>query len=421
MSTYRYRVHVTFPDGATLPAGTLVADEAGRGVFRYDGAYLGEPRAFALHPAGGAGRRNACGDVGLPLEVGVFRTSHPSGLFPVFKDMVPEGWGKTMLMRRHGLRPGQATLARLLGCLGRDALGALAIAGEDDRPPPAALSVHHLHELVDTAHRFINGEPVRDEALRLLFMAGSSPGGGRPKAIVCGDDGVEWLAKFPHPRDTLPVVRIEAAMLELARRAGLTVAPWRLRALGAVEVLLVRRFDLTPAGGRCHLLSLRGLLGGDDDSGYGYADVSDALRRYSVRPDQDVTAVVRLMLFNLAITNTDDHLRNISVLRDADGWRLAPAYDLVPGRANTFDGMGGGAPHFHHIRILDDDCPVPGRELLAAAARFGVTRPTMARLIDEVAAAVADHAQVLEQAGVPEREAALLSSDIHAATLNLKS
>ncbi len=119
--------------------------------------------------------------------------------------------------------------------------------------------------------------------------------------------------------------------LELARLARLDAAQGRIEMLGGAAVAVIRRFDRTPDAGRIAYLSGGSLLQARRDEDRAYTEIADALRRVSASPVEDVRELWRRMLFNLLITNVDDHLWNMGILHAGDSrWRLAPAFDLNP-------------------------------------------------------------------------------------------
>ena len=268
-----------------------------------------------------------------------------------------------------------------------------------------------LESIADAAHRLLNHEAVPDRELELLLKAGSSSGGARPKAVI-HEDGVEYIAKFPSPRDAMDAVRIEAATMELAARAGLEVPERQLRQVGPWPVFLIRRFDVTEAAGRNNLLSARALLQTDSDAGFGYLHLAEMIRRHGYRPDKDIPQLIRQLLFNVALCNTDDHLRNFTFLHDGQGWRLSPAYDLTPARAVAPLGMESGSYRYHHIQLLDDDSPVTGERLAELARSFGLSHPKVRAIHEEVMGVVRDWREVMEEFGVSGGEVERLAVDI---------
>lgn len=100
--------------------------------------------------------------------------------------------------------------------------------------------------------------------------------------------------------------------------------------VGKQPILLLRRFDRA-GDRRIPFLSALSMLGAEDNETRSYLEFVDALRRHGASPEEDMRMLFRRVVFNILISNTDDHLRNHGFLYDGpDGWRLAPAYDLNP-------------------------------------------------------------------------------------------
>lgn len=390
----RLDVWLTLPDGARLTCGELAfadADAQGRyaSAFRYVPGYLADSRAFVLDP------------VALPLTAEEFHSTQLNSPLLAFEDALPDVWGRRLLALKHGLKRSQQGEPHLLQVLGGTALGALAFAlpGKPPEVTDTEADGLALAELADAAARLEAGEAV-DGRSRLLLAAGSSPGGARPKALV-RDAAGHWIAKFSSRRDDCDMVGLEAAGLALARRAGLAVPDFRLAALpGGRRALLVRRFDRTPAG-RLHMLSFRAVLQASGFYVLGYADLVAVLRRHGAAPEADVPRLYRQMVFNALLGNTDDHLKNFWLLRDAAGWRLSPAFDLLPDTAGLRE----------HVLRFDLTPSEPGfAELVALGRKWGVSGA--AALCDEVRAALAEFAPVAADFGVPHTDIDRFAPDI---------
>lgn len=394
-------VWLTLPSGERVKAGSLVVADpdtaaGGRlqGQFRYAPGYLGHPEAFALDP------------LNLPLSTEIFDTNRPrAGVHGVFEDSLPDDWGRRLMVRRYNLKRNEQRVPNLLRLLGSKGLGALGYVEEDAAEPAASsVSSRHLQELALLAEKFEQEPAAADDEFSLLFQAGSSPGGARPKALVEDENGF-YLAKFASAGDRLDVVSLEAAAMELARRAGLETAETRLVPLGTTrKCLLVKRFDTTMSGGRHHLISMQTLLRADDYYNAGYRDLADVIKHISSQPARDLDRLYRQMVFNVLIGNTDDHLKNFLMLHDDAGWRLSPAFDLIPNI---------GFNREHVLRIGVDARPPDLETLLAEAKNFGIKRRQEARdKIKDVHAAVSKWPDIFEQCHVPAKDADSIGNDI---------
>jgi len=200
--------------------------------------------------------------------------------------------------------------------------GFLAEQGATRIPP-----LVELPRLLSAAEHVVSDS---DEDLRLLLAPGSSLGGARPKASVRDRDGHLVIAKFPHKNDEINTVLWEAVALRLAGKAGIPVPKWRLEQVAGKSVLLLQRFDRA-AGIRIPFLSAMSMLGARDNESRSYLEFVDALRQHGACAKDDMHALWRRIVFNILISNTDDHLRNHGFLYGGPyGWRLSPAYDLNP-------------------------------------------------------------------------------------------
>lgn len=385
----RFTVWLTLPTGEVLRCGEVISLVAGdpssgvTGAFRYDSAYLKDPRAFPLDP------------VALPLQDGEHKTSRPEGIHPVFEDALPDAWGRKLLAREFHLAWSERQPAVLLPLLGARGLGALSFSESGRMPParPKTARSTSLDTLVRLAESFDRGEDLEDSAWLPLFAAGSSPGGGRPKVLV-EDRAGSWIAKFHRTSDAFNVVRIEEATACLARQAGLPVPETRIVRAGTHEAFLIRRFDVTPAGGRRHTLSFQTLLGQDGWYRADYKDLARMLARHSACPKEDLPQLYRHMVFNVGIGNTDDHLKNFALQWHPDaGLRIAPPFDLLPdilGNREHVLGFGGAG-------LL----PVRA-DLLRLAPAFGLQTLEADRILNEVMEALSGWETVFHKTGVPQ-------------------
>lgn len=381
---YRIRVWER-SNGMPRPAGELVCEieESGRARsgFRYEREYLERPDAFSLDP------------VSLPLKPGSFPTEDPAG-FGIFEDSLPDDWGRALLIRKHRIPRREQTLPGLLLALGGTGLGALTFSDQANPPVPVPeISVLHLSALVEAAGKYERGGD-QDEDIAILLSAGSSPGGARPKAVVLDEEsGLHYLAKFPSMKDREDVVKIEAATMTLAEKAGLAVPRTRIIQCAAKAVLLVQRFDITPAGRR-HMISFQTLLKARGYYQHRYQDLLGIVRKYSADPLADAERLYRQMVFNAVVGNTDDHLKNFWMVYDREqGWRLSPAFDLVPDIGRKGE----------HVLFFDLDASYPGRATLERLGkRWGVSNA--GRIVSQVFSAVAGWKEEFARLGVPGQD-----------------
>ena len=298
-------------------------------TFEYDPGWLENDARFSLEPA-------------LTLGPGPFHTTD-TAMFGAIGDSAPDRWGRALMRRmerRRAEREKQTPrtlqdIDYLLQVDDEARQGALRFAEQaggpllreegDKRTPPLL----ELPRLLSAAERVVEDKDTDDD-LRMLFAPGSSLGGARPKASVRDRDGHLAIAKFPRRDDDYNAVVWEAVSLALARRAGVTVPDARIETVGDKPVLLLRRFD-RERGNRIPFLSSMSMLGAKDNETRSYLEIVDALRQHGAAAKDDIRALWRRLVFNILISNTDDHLRNHGFLYAGPaGWRLSPAYDLNP-------------------------------------------------------------------------------------------
>ena len=351
--------------------------------FEYDESWLQSENRFALEPS-------------LMLVPGPFHTSGDKPLFGPFDDSAPDRWGRELMRRgerRRANREDQAPrslmeIDYLLQVDDESRQGALRFTQTEGGPflasGPDATRIPPLVDLprLLAATEHVVADLDTNEDLRLLMAPGSSLGGARPKASVRDRDGHLLIAKFPHKGDEVDTVRWEAVALRLAGRAGLAVPNWRFESAMGEPVLLLRRFD-REGSARIPFLSAMSMLGARDNETRSYLELVDVLRQYGASPKSDMHVLWRRIVFNVLISNTDDHLRNHGfLLDDPNGWRLAPAYDLNPTPADI-------RPRILSTNIDLDDGTASLDLAMSVAEHFGLTQAAAQDIAAEVDQTVA--------------------------------
>lgn len=266
----------------------------------------------------------------LPLEAGRQRPPRGMTVAGVIADAGPDAWGKRVIEARQP--PGSPSKLGLLTYLlesGSDRVGALDFQ-TDPGCYEARWSQATLQQMVGAAERLDAGEPLPPQ-LNEVLLHGSSIGGARPKVLV-DDPDRKLVAKLSSSTDTYPVVKAEAVAMELARRVGLNVAPVRVAESLRKDVLLVERFDRGPSGDRRLVISANTLLG-VDRAGASYASypaLADMIRKRFTNARATVVELFGRIVFNVCVSNTDDHARNHSAFWDGQQLALTPAYDICP-------------------------------------------------------------------------------------------
>ncbi len=255
--------------------------------------------------------------------------------------------------------------------------GLFVAAGETSLVPPL---VDLSKLLAASAH--VESDEDTMEDLRLLLAPGSSLGGARPKASVRDRDGRLTIAKFPSKTDEYNVVRWEGVALSLARRAAIGTPEWRIEEAASRDVLVTRRFDRDGTR-RIPFLSAMSMLSAADNEIHSYLEIADALRQHGAGSSRDLEQLWRRIVFNVLISNTDDHLRNHGFLYVGSvGWSLSPAYDLNPVPVDI-------KPRFLTTAIVEGDATASLELALSVARDFGVKPATAESIVSDVAQVVA--------------------------------
>jgi len=374
-------------------------------TFEYDSAWLKNPDRFALEPA-------------LALYAGPFQTRVGHAMFGALGDSAPDRWGRTLIARAERRRADAERrrpralreLDYLLAVNDEVRQGALRFALAEDGPYVAqAIGAHSVPPLVDLPRLLNATDAVLDddesaEDLRLLLDPGASLGGARPKASVRDRDGLLMIAKFPAKTDDYNVVVWEGVALELARRAGIVVPASRIERVSGREVLLVSRFDRKDRS-RVPFLSAMSALGANDREVHSYMEIADALRPYAAAAREDLAALWRRIVFNVLISNTDDHLRNHAFLYvGRDGWRLAPAYDINPVPTDI-------KPRLLSTSIAEDPDLTASLDLaLEVADHFGLKPDDARAIVADVHRGVRDWRSVASLFGLKRSEVERMST-----------
>ena len=217
------------------------------------------------------------------------------------------------------------------------------------------------------------------------------------------NDGRLAIAKFPRKDDEIGTVQWEAVALELAHKAGIPVARGRVEKVLKKPVLIVQRFD-REGNRRIPFLSAMSMLGARDNQTRSYLEMVDALRQHGAAPKRDMEALWRRIVFNILISNTDDHLRNHGFLYEGPaGWRLAPAYDLNP------------FPVDINARVLmtainEDDGTASLELALSVAEYFELDAGVARRVAKQVGRAVAQWRTTAAAVGIKKSEIARMES-----------
>ena len=335
----------------------------------------------------------------LPLKVGVFEEkAHVfDGLFGLFNDSLPDGWGCLLLdrkLRKLGKSYAEITPLDRLSLIGANPMGALEYEpAAEDSDLYGDIELDSLSGEVD---RILEGEEslVLDELLKL----NGSSGGARPKivAYVSSDrkqiihggksvpDGfTPWIIKFSEKHDPQSSGELEYRYSLAAKAAGITMPETHLFPLKDGRGCFgVQRFDRTPEG-KVHIHTACGLLHASHR--FASLDYENLLKLTWIltRNHADVVEMARRMIFNVKSGNKDDHSKNFSfLLNERNQWQLAPAYDLTPSA-----GING-----------EQTCMVNGKgrnitdaDLIKTAATANISEVEAKALIDQITTALREY------------------------------
>lgn len=270
--------------------------------------------------------------------------------FGIFLDSMPDTWGRTLMKRRVSQQAKeQNEKARnlydidfLLGVYDECRMGALRFKTKPDgpfldnnteMPTPPWSSIRELQHAADSLEQDENNDET-NKWLAILTAPGSSLGGARPKANVLDEEKELWIAKFPSKNDTIDKASWEYLAYELAVKAGITMSLCRIEKIaGQHHTFFTKRFD-REKGARIHFASAMTMTSNNEDivreKTASYLDIAEFISTYGVNIEENLHQLWRRIVFNIAISNTDDHLRNHGFILTNEGWILSPAYDLNP-------------------------------------------------------------------------------------------
>ena len=270
-------------------------------------------------------------------------------IFGIFADSSPDRWGRVLMQRRERIYAGQegrkpkklTDTDYLLGVYDETRMGAIRLKVDESgdfvsndketAAPPWAT----LRTLEEASRNFENEENLLEQKwLNQLIKPGSSLGGARPKATIQDTDGQLWIAKFPSKNDEYNAGAWEKVAHDLAKMCGLNVPESKLETFSKLgSTFLVKRFDRS-GNKRIHFASAMTMLGKTDGAssadGVSYLDIVSFLKSYGYQPKIDLKELWMRVVFSMAVSNTDDHLRNHGFLLSHKGWELSPMYDVNP-------------------------------------------------------------------------------------------
>lgn len=321
-------------------------------------------------------------------------------IFGIFADASPDRWGRVLMNKRErllaekeGRKPQKLYDSDyLLGVYDETRMGGIRfkldyegdfLSNDKDTAVPPWTALRTLEEASRNFEKDEKG--ITDKWLKQLIKPGSSLGGARPKATVVDTSGQLWIAKFPSKNDENDTGAWEKVVHDLARMCGLNVPESKLEKFSKLgSTFLVKRFD-REGERRIHFASAMTLLGKTDgasaEDGNSYLDIAGFIKAYGANPKSDLKELWKRIVFNMSVTNTDDHLRNHAFILAKSGWILSPLYDVNP------------VPYGDELSLLIDseDNSIDIELAIRTAPRFGITEKEANALSEEIISVVRDN------------------------------
>lgn len=399
------------PIEVPLLIGLLAYSDSSRGgvfSFAYDKAFLTSAFRLQIDPI-------------LTLHSSELYNDKADKNFRAFLDSSPDRWGRILMQRRAAIeaRKGIRVTSRLneldylLGVHDSYRMGGIrfkrvgADAFLDDNSEFAAPPMASLRELEHAAMQIEKDDNIDSDEyyrwLKMLISPGSSLGGARPKACVADEQGHLWIAKFPNLNDTHDVGAWEMVCYELALAAGVDMYPSEIRQLSSQHhTFLTKRFD-RDGEKRLHFSSAMTQLqyyDSEQSQGASYLEIAEFISNCGAQTEADLAQLWRRIVFNIAVSNTDDHLRNHGFLLTKNGWKLSPAYDLNP--------IVG--KHGLHLNITDADNALDYQLAFDVKNFFRLSQTQATQIYDEVLMAVKRWQTVAKRLGISRAEQAMKQS-----------
>ena len=339
--------------------------------------------------------------------------------FGVFMDSMPDTWGRRLMIRRAAqeareqgkIAPTLYDIDFLLGVYDESRMGALRFKLDPEGPfldnnksyPTPHWS--NTRELQHAAAIFETDEDSKDlkKWLDILITPGSSLGGARPKANILDDKNHPWIAKFPSKADTIDKGAWEYLAYKIALEAGVDMPESRIEKVrGKHHTFFTKRFDRLH-GERVHFASAMTMTGNNEytikDNAASYLDLAEFIQYSGSNIHADLHQLWKRIVFNIAISNTDDHLRNHGFILKEDGWKLSPAYDINP----SIDKEGLA------LNIDTSNNTLSFQLSKSVGAYFQLNNQQMDEIINKVMTACQNWKKLADQIGISRTEQELMS------------
>jgi len=340
--------------------------------------------------------------------------------FGIFLDSMPDTWGRT-LMKRREIQLAKAKgeppktlydIDYLLGVYDETRMGAFRfkldpdgdfLDNDTEKSTPPWSTVRELQQAVVHYENDTDNEAI-NKWLKVLIAPGSSLGGARPKANILDDKKQLWIAKFPSKNDTIDKAAWEFLTHQLAINAGIEMAECKIEKVsGNFHTFFTKRFDRINQE-RIHFSSAMTMTGNNEDTiknqPASYLDIVAFIQNHGCNVKENLHQLWRRIVFNIAVSNTDDHLRNHGFILSNEGWELSPAYDLNPSIEK--DGLALN---------IDMDNNALDFELAKSAGEFFRLHPSeMDNILNEVFTSVKQWKDIAHKIGISRSEQELMQA-----------
>ncbi len=319
---------------------------------------------------------------------------------------------EAVIARQEGRKPNELNESDyLLGVHDMYRMGALRFKQDldgdflDNNEQLAAPPITSLRELEHAVFQVEGAANLDDPEylkwLNMLISPGSSLGGARPKSCVVDNRDNLWIAKFPSRHDDHDIGAWEYVTYLLALDAGINMPECRMgRFNSQYHTFLTRRFDRTPES-RIHFTSALMQLGYyDGEYDASYLELAQFLIDHGSNTKADLAELWRRIVFNIAVSNTDDHLRNHGFIYRNGGWLLSPAFDINP--VTPANGL--------HLNISDNDNSLNYGLAMEVIDFFRLSEERAMQIKSEVLASVGNWEAVAMKAGLGRAERQAMAS-----------
>lgn len=352
----------------------------------------------------------------LPLKNGVQKCDDRvfDGLFGVFADSLPDGWGRLLLDRwlsKRSIRPQDITPLDYLSYTGEYGVGALRYKPIVEDIEKEEIGID-LDRFANSSLKIFQGES--EKLLDTLLKVAGSSAGARPKAmvqidkeghIIYGQQPLQksykhYVVKFPGSMDDVDIGKVEYIYSLIAKDAGICIPATKLLQGEKNSYFAIERFD-RDGDMPIHMHSVAGLVHSDFRlPALDYDDLL-ALTMDITKDINEVYKMFRLACFNLFMHNRDDHAKNFSFLLTSDGWKLSPAYDL------TYSNGPGGE---YSTTYLGEGRHPTTKQLLSLGDKH-LLKDTKA-IIDQTREACSNFSHYASMFNLSDRVAKAIKSDI---------